>query len=125
MTFWMKRLHMYSGLLNAAALLLFGLVGIAATLLPRHNQRDNPESTSQMIDFVIPGDLDDRQLADHIQRELAIPLTVPAPNWSFWHDGDQNLHFRLPTPARRYDITVRRREIRCKFGRSPSTSGST
>ncbi|MDP7364473.1 MAG: hypothetical protein QF768_17930 [Candidatus Latescibacteria bacterium] len=121
----MKRLHMYSGLLNATALLLFGLVGIAATLLPRHNQRDTPESTSQMIDFVIPGDLDDRQLADHIQRELAIPLTGPAPNWSFWHDGDQNLHFRLPTPARRYDITVRRREIRCKFARSPSTSGST
>ncbi|MEE3336366.1 MAG: hypothetical protein VX255_08235 [Candidatus Latescibacterota bacterium] len=121
----MKRLHMYSGLLNAAALLLFGLVGIAATLLIAPAQSARYAGVYVADDrFVIPGDLDDRQLADHIQRELAIPLTGPAPNWSFWHDGDQNLHFRLPTPARRYDITVRRREIRCKFARSPSTSGS-
>ena len=36
MTRWMIRIHMYTGLLNFAALVLFGVVGIIATVLPPH-----------------------------------------------------------------------------------------
>lgn len=34
MTDWIKRIHMYTGLLNVTALAVFGVIGIAATVLP-------------------------------------------------------------------------------------------
>jgi len=63
--------------------------------------------------------MDDRQLADHIQMELAIPLTESAPDWSLYRDRDSNLHFRIPVPARRYDITVLEVEHRLRIRMQP------
>ena len=115
MTNWIKRIHMYTGLLNTTALAIFGIVGIAASLLPPPKDRPAPEATVEFRDMEIPGSMDDRQLADHIQAQLQIPLTGPAPKWSFWHDDHGNLHFRLPTPARRHDIVVLEDESRVRI----------
>lgn len=119
MTDWIKRIHMYTGLLNVTALAVFGIIGIAATALPSPRDRTPPEATVELRDFVVPGGMDDRQLADHIQMELAIPLTGSAPDWSLYRDRDSNLHFRLPTPARRYDITVLEAEHRLRLQMQP------
>jgi hypothetical protein len=106
---------MYAGLLNTTALALFGVIGIAVTVLPKPQDRTPPEATVEFVDFQVPGDMDDRQLADHIQEHLAIPLTGPAPDWSMHHDRAGNLRFRLPTPARRYDIGVLEAENRLRI----------
>ena len=101
-----KPIHSYSGLLSFTALVIFGLIGIAATLLPPPGQRPKPERTVQALTLEIPGDLDDRELADHIQAWLNLPLTGPAPDWALRRDSEHNLRFRLPTPAYAYDVTV-------------------
>ncbi len=115
MTKWMIRIHMYTGLLNFTALGLFGVVGIFATVLPPHVERARPEPVVAFVEFEIPGGMDDRQLADHIQATLQIPLTAPAPDWSLKRDDDNNLRFRLPTPARRHEIVVLEEEGRLRM----------
>ena len=119
MTFWIKRIHMYTGLLNSVALLLFGVIGIAVTILPRPRERTPPEAQVEVFDLEIPGDLDDRELADYIQAELAIPLTGPAPKWSFGRNDDGDFFFRLPTPARRYEVTALEAENQLRVRTQP------
>jgi hypothetical protein len=112
---WMMRIHMYTGLFNFTALVLFGVVGVIASLLPPHAERPRPERAVEELEFEVPGGLDDRQLADHVQATLALPLTGPAPQWTFRRDDDHNLHFRLPTPARSYEVTVLEEEGRVRL----------
>ncbi|MEE2657392.1 MAG: PepSY domain-containing protein [Candidatus Latescibacterota bacterium] len=114
-----KRIHMYTGLVNASTLIVFGLVGITASILPRSQDRPAPKAAVDFKHLHVPGDLDDHQLADHIQRELAIPLTSPTPNWTMHRDADNNLRFRLPTPARRYEITVYEANDRVRIRTQP------
>ena len=64
MTVWIKRIHMYTGLLSCSALAIFGVVGIAASLLPPPRSRPAPEATVEYREFQIPGGMDDRELAD-------------------------------------------------------------
>ena len=119
MTRWMIRIHMYTGLLNFTALVLFGVVGIIATVLPPHAERTRPEPAVELVDFEIPGGMDDRQLADHIQATLRIPLTGRAPDWTLKRDDDNNLRFRLPTPARGHEIVVLEDEGRLRIETLP------
>ena len=114
-----KKIHMYSGLVSFTALLIFGVIGIVATFLPRPNDRPKPESTVQEIDFVIPGNLDDRQLADHIQAELDLPLTRPAPDWSMGRNKENNLRFLLPTPGHNYSLVVLETDNRVRIKKQP------
>ena len=115
MTRWMIRIHMYTGLLNFTALVLFGVVGIVATALPPHAERAQPEPGVELVEFEIPGGMDDRQLADHIQATLRIPLTGRPPDWTLKRDDDNNLRFRLPTPARGHEIVVLEAESRLRI----------
>jgi hypothetical protein len=101
-----KRIHMYTGLLNFTVLTIFGIIGIVATVLPNPSQREKPEATVQTRDFQLPGGMDDRQLADYIQASLDLPLTGPAPEWALGRDRQNRLRFRLGTPARFYEILV-------------------
>lgn len=116
---WLGRIHIYSGLLSSTSLAIFGIIGIAATVLPRPRDRAAPEPTIEYRNIEIPGDMDDRQLADHIQADLAIPLTGPAPNWSLRRDDDGNLVFRLPTAARYHDVVVLEAEDRLRITTQP------
>ena len=99
---------MYTGLLNFTVLMVFGIIGVVATVLPKPPERQKPPSTAQVRDFPIPGGMSDRQLADHIQASLNIPLTGPAPDWALRRDRQNRLRVRLGTPARFHDIVVLR-----------------
>jgi len=76
-TLWIKRLHMYTGLLNFTVLMVFGIIGVVATVLPKPPERQKPPSTAQVRDFPIPGGMTDPQLADHIQAALKFRSPVP------------------------------------------------
>ena len=117
-----KKIHIYSGLISFTALLIFGVIGIVATFLPRPDDRPRPEATVREIGFSVPEDLDDRQLADHIQAELNLPLTLPAPDWSLGRDKKNNLRFRLPTPGHYHDVVVMEPENRIRITTQPYDS---
>ena len=114
-----KKVHIYSGLISFTALVIFGLIGIASTLLPHPSERPKPEATVQEIDLELPGNLDDRQLADYIQAKLNLPLTRPAPNWSLRRDRENNLRFRLPTPGFFHDVRVMESEKSVRITTQP------
>lgn len=114
-----KKVHMYSGLVSFTALVIFGAIGIVATFVPGPDDRSRPDSTVEEIDFAVPGNLDDRQLANHIQAELDLPLTSPAPDWSLGRNKDNNLRFRLPTPGHYYDVVVLETDNRVRIKKQP------
>ena len=82
-------------------------------------ERPAPAANLEYRQLDIPGDLDDRQLADHIQAQLAIAFAGPAPNWSLRRNDDGNLQFRLFTPARRFEILVLEGEGRIRLRTLP------
>lgn len=116
---WIREVHTYTGLISFTALTLFGLLGIVATVLPPPRERPKPETTVQFVDIVVPGELDDRQLADYLQARLNLPLTNPAPSWSLRRDQENNLRFRLPTPGKAHDVIVLETENRLRIETAP------
>jgi uncharacterized iron-regulated membrane protein len=114
LTRWVKKIHMYIGLLSFTILVIWGIVGLSASFLPPESQREQLKTELHHVDYDVPVDLSDRELADHAYEKLAIPLTSPAPDWSLRRDRNNNLRFRLPTSARIHDIVVLEQESRLR-----------
>ena len=110
LTAWVKKIHMYLGLLNFTILLVFGIVGLSTSFLPPPKERERAKPEVRQVDYAAPGDLSDRELADHAYEALMLPLTQPAPDWSIRRDRDSNLRFRLPTLAKVHDVVVFEKE---------------
>jgi hypothetical protein len=106
MTKWIKKIHIYLGLLNFTILIIFGIVGLATSFLPPPNQRQKAEPKVRYVNYTAPSNLDDRALADHAYKALNLPVTKPTPNWSLRRDSENNLRFRLPTLNRVHNIVV-------------------
>jgi hypothetical protein len=119
MTRWIKRIHMYVGLLNFTILVIFGIIGITATVLPPPNERPKPPSSARVINYQAPGGLDDRGLADHVHAALAIPLTGRAPDWDIQRDAENNLRIRFHTPAARFETTLLEAENKLRIEEQP------
>ena len=98
---WIRKLHMYTGLLNFTILVVFGVVGLSATFLPPPAQRPQPEREVRHFDFKAPGQLDDRQLADRVFQRLALPFTRPTDR-AINRDGDHNLTLSFWTPGKTF-----------------------
>ncbi|MDA1312698.1 MAG: PepSY domain-containing protein [Acidobacteria bacterium] len=119
MTRWIKKIHMYVGLLNFTVLVIFGVVGIAATVLPDPNKRPKPAPSARVIDYQAPGGLDDRGLADHVHATAKIPLTGTAPDWGIRRDSENNLRIRFGTAAARFETTLFEREGKLRIEKQP------
>ena len=68
-TKWIKKIHMYLGLVNFTILFIFGLVGISASFLLPPSEQDRAEPEVHNVDYEAPGDLSDGALADHIRPD--------------------------------------------------------
>jgi len=101
---WIKKLHMYAGLLTFSALFVWGLTGIHAVFLPPPGGYAPPEiSETVEVPLEAPGDLDDKALARHIYDNLDIPLR--GGHYNIRRDDDANLAFFIFTSSGRRDIT--------------------
>ena len=119
MTKWIKRIHMYLGLLNFTILIIFGIVGLSVSLLPPKEERVRPKSTVHHVSYEVPGGLGDRELADHVYATLNLPLTQPAPDWSLRRDRNNNLRVMLGTPATDYHIVILENESQLRIESRP------
>ncbi len=113
-TKWIKKIHMYLGLLNFTILVIFGIVGLSTSFLPPPPERERAKPEVRYVDYEAPVDLDDRALADHAYEALGLPLTQPAPDWSIRRNRQNNLRFRLPTLAKGHDVVVFEKESRLR-----------
>lgn len=77
MTVWIRRLHMYLGLLNFSLLIVFGLAGLVVTAEAPDifRQKRGPETTVR--DFTAPPDASDREVARQAGTAFAPPHAGP------------------------------------------------
>lgn len=101
---WLKKLHMWAGLLAFTALVVWGYTGIHAVFLPAPGGYTPPDvSSTREIVFVGPGNLDDRALARKIYEHIEIPLK--GGHYNIRRDDDANLAFFVFTWNGRRDVT--------------------
>jgi hypothetical protein len=89
---WVKKIHMYSGLLSFMAFVVWGVTGVHAVFLPPPGGYQPPEvSAEQEIPFDGPGDLDDKQLAKRIFETA--DLRMAGGYYNVHRNQDGNLAF--------------------------------
>ena len=106
-----KKIHMYTGLLTFSALIVFGIAGLQATLRDP-SRRHPPEAKIEHVDFEVPGDLTDKQLADRVYETLKPPLAGPLRKRALRHDKQGNLVLPFHTVNGLRKVTVLEKENR-------------
>ena len=120
----LKKIHMYTGLLTFSALIVFGIAGVHATLRDP-DQRHRPEAKIEHVDFVVPGNLTDKQLADRVYETLKPPLAGPLRKRALRHDKQGNLVLPFHTVNGSRKVTVLERENRLRVETKQASLGQT
>ena len=109
----LKKIHMYTGLLTFSALIVFGVAGVHATLrAPEQHRRS--ETKIEHVNFAVPGNLTDKQLADRVYETLKPPLARPLEKWALRHDARGNLVLPFYTVNGLRTVTVLEKENRLR-----------
>jgi uncharacterized iron-regulated membrane protein len=98
---WMKKLHMYAGLLSFMAFCVWGVAGIVATMSPAPGTRKPPTPEIRYVDFRVPQDLDDQQMAERMLAAVDPPFAVQAKPQRD-DEGRLFVNFFTPNGRRRY-----------------------
>jgi hypothetical protein len=110
---WVKKIHMYAGLLSFMAFFVWGVTGIHAVFLPPPGGYQPPEVAAQReVPFEAPGDLDDKQLSQLLFEAADIPMSGGFYNVHRNEEG--NLSFFVFTSNGRRDVTYLEDERRIR-----------
>ncbi len=74
---WMKKLHMYAGLLSFTAFIVWGVAGFGATLLPAPGERTPREARVRLVDFEVDGAATDQQITNAMITASGLPFIRP------------------------------------------------
>lgn len=101
---WVKKIHMYAGLLSFMAFAVWGVAGIESAFLPPPGGYEPPDvSDRKEFPFESPGDLDDKEVGQRIFRASGVRMGGGVYNI---HRNEQgNLAFFLFTWNGRRDFT--------------------
>ncbi len=114
MTSLIKKLHMYTGLLNFSILFVYGASGLLVTVLPAPQNRPRPQPETRFVDFTVSAGLTDKQVADRVWETLKLPLTAPPNLQGIRRDRNNNLQFGFFTPSSDHQILVLEKENRLR-----------
>src|SRR5262245_31403922 len=93
---WVKKVHMYAGLLTFTAFIVWGVTGVHAVFLPSPQQyKPPPVSSVREVAFQAAGSLDDETLAKAIFDKIDIPLA--GGRYNLHRDEQLNLAFNVFT----------------------------
>jgi hypothetical protein len=106
-----QKLHTYAGLVTFVNLLVFGLVGLTATLGSRPHD-PAPEVRSEA--FVVQPNLTDRQVAERVCGLLGLSLATPIQSAVIQHDAANNLLLDFYHANGRHRVTVLETEGRLR-----------
>ena len=112
---WIKKLHMYFGLLNSSILLVFGIAGLTATFEEAPENRPRPQPTLRFESYTAPPAADDKQVADDVYRFLNLPLTNPLPKGALRRDDQNHLQLNFYTINGIQRVTVLEKENRLRI----------
>ena len=71
---WIKKLHIYSGLLSFTGFTVWGIVGIWASFLPAPNERPRREPEIRSIEFRVDASASDQQVTDAMIAASGLPF---------------------------------------------------
>src|SRR5207245_932258 len=91
MSNWIKKIHMYTGLLNFTILLVFGIAGLTATVQPSRRQAGEIETR----EFQVPPNLRDFEAASAAYRFLKLPSAQAPARGAVRRDAENHLSFTL------------------------------
>lgn len=93
---WVKKIHMYSGLLTFTAFVIWGVTGVNGVFLPKPGEfTPPPVSSVREVPFQADDSLDDRELAKAIFDTIQVPLA--GGHYNIHRDEDLNLAFNVFT----------------------------
>jgi hypothetical protein len=76
---WIRKFHIYAGLLNFSILIVFGVAGLAVTFDAPDIFHAGNQPRAELQPFAFPGSLSDKQIADLIAQKLK-PAHAGPPN---------------------------------------------
>jgi hypothetical protein len=106
-----QKLHTYAGLVTFVNLMVFGLVGVSASLSSRPHD-PAPEVRSEA--FVVEPNLSDRQVAERVCGLLGLSLATPIQTAVIQHDAANNLLLDFYHANGRHRVTVLEKESRLR-----------
>ena len=111
---WVKKLHIYFGLINFTNVMIFGIVGLwlAFEVAPAARPRVDPQVRYE--EFAAQPGASDKDVADRVYERLRIPLSAPVPKFALQRDTEHNLTFTFYTVNGPSKVTVLESENRIK-----------
>lgn len=86
-----QQAHVYLSLLSFTGLVVFGLVGLHATVSPAWEERGPGSVTPREVNYAFPKDIDDAALSERIRREFISPLATAIAPQFLQHDSSGRL----------------------------------
>jgi len=103
-TRWIRRVHLWLGLLACTALITFGAAGLASAWHQRPWRADAPTRV-QRIAFAPEAGASDVEIAEAVRRRLALPFSVALSERALRRDGEGRLTFTFFTPNADHRVT--------------------
>ena len=118
---WIKKLHIYSGLLSYVGFTVWGIVGIWASFAPAPAERPRRDPEVRTVAFQVDGRATDQEITDAMIVASGLPFIQPGrkPN----RDNDGRLQVRYLTPNGTRRILLLERENLLQIERTPSPLG--
>ncbi|MEP6538969.1 MAG: hypothetical protein ABJF23_26775 [Bryobacteraceae bacterium] len=90
MTWAIRKIHIYAGLLTFAQLMIYGIAGVVAALYPGGERPKVPQSV-RYVPFTVPPSSTDKEVAALAFTTLNLPMARPVPDWYLRHTADNHL----------------------------------
>jgi hypothetical protein len=102
---WIRRAHVWLGLLSCTALITFGAAGMTTAWRQRPWKQPVPPRIVEMS-YEAPSGATDAEIADGILETLAVPFRYPVPERALRRDSEGRLTFQIYTPNADYRVEV-------------------
>ena len=116
---WIKKLHIYAGLLSFTGFTVWGVVGIWATFLPAPADRVRPDPQVRTINFQIDGTATDQQVTDEMIVASGLPFIQTGRKPSRDSQGRLQVRYLTPNGTRRILLLEQEGKLRMESIPSP------
>ena len=118
---WIKKLHIYSGLLSFTGFTVWGIVGVWASFIPAPSERARPDPEIRTINFQVSGSSTDQEITDAMIVASGLPFIQTGRKPT--RDSQGRLQVRYLTPNGTRRIVLLESESQIRVERTPSPIG--
>ena len=116
---WIKKLHIYSGLLSFSGFTVWGIVGIWASFMPAPADRTGREPEIRTVEFRVDGSATDQEISDAMIGASGLPFIQPGRKPTRDDEGRLQVRYLTPNGTRRILLLEKEHRIRIERTHSP------